>query len=109
MDKLKQAEELRKINVVWNRIISKIQDALVDYKVLTAEDIDDIVVNEWKKERKFVMERINLWEIEYQRKFYLEPLIIDQLVFYILESWKDKKNRKRDIDWLNLKIEGDKS
>ena len=52
MDKLKQAEELRKINVVWNRIISKIQDALVDYKVLTAEDIDDIVVNEWKKERK---------------------------------------------------------
>ena len=59
--------------------------------------------------KSFVMERINLWEIEYQRKFYLEPLIIDELVFYILESRKDKKNRKRDIDWLNLKIEGDKS
>ena len=59
--------------------------------------------------KSFVMERINLWEIEYQRKFYLEPLIIDELVFYILESWKDKKNRKRDIDWLNLTIEGDKS
>ncbi len=52
MDKLKQAQELLRVNVVWNRIISKIQDALVDYQVLTADDIDDIVVKEWAKEKE---------------------------------------------------------
>ena len=52
MDKLKQAQELLRVNVVWNRVISKIQDALVDYQVLTADDIDDIVVKEWAKEKE---------------------------------------------------------
>jgi hypothetical protein len=52
LDKLKQAQELLRVNVVWNRVISKIQDALVDYEVLTADDIDDIVVKEWAKEKE---------------------------------------------------------
>jgi hypothetical protein len=49
LDKLKQAQELLRVNVVWNRIIEKIKDNL-DIGSSDKDIIDDIVHNEWAKE-----------------------------------------------------------
>ena len=49
MDKLKQAQELLRVNVVWNIIIQEIKDTL-DIGSSDKDIIDDIVHNEWAKE-----------------------------------------------------------
>lgn len=51
MDKLKQAQELLRLNTVWNRIISRIKDTL---EIGSSEKdlIDDIVQEEWAKEKR---------------------------------------------------------
>ena len=49
MNKLKQAQELLRVNVVWNRIIQEIKDTL-DIGSSDKDIIDDIVHNEWAKE-----------------------------------------------------------
>lgn len=50
MDKLKQAQELLRVNVVWNKIIQKIKDNL-EIGSSEKDMIDDIVHNEWAKEK----------------------------------------------------------
>jgi hypothetical protein len=51
LDKLKQAQELLRLNTVWNRIISRIKDTL---EIGSSEKdlIDDIVQEEWAKEKR---------------------------------------------------------
>lgn len=49
MNKLKQVQELLRVNVVWNRIIQEIKDTL-DIGSSDKDIIDDIVHNEWAKE-----------------------------------------------------------
>ena len=51
MDKLKQAQELLRVNTVWNRIIQQIKNSL---EIGSSEKglIDDIVHNEWAKEKE---------------------------------------------------------
>lgn len=51
LDKLKQAQELLRVNVVWNKIIQKIKDNL-EIGSSEKDMIDDIVHNEWAKEKK---------------------------------------------------------
>ena len=51
MDKLKQAQELLRVNVVWNKIIQKIKDNL-EIGSSEKDMIDDIVHNEWAKEKE---------------------------------------------------------
>lgn len=51
MDKLKQAQELLRVNVVWNKIIQKIKDNL-EIGSSEKDIIDDIVHNEWAKEKE---------------------------------------------------------
>ncbi len=51
MDKLKQAQELLRVNVVWNKIIKKIKDNL-EIGSSEKDMIDDIVHNEWAKEKE---------------------------------------------------------
>lgn len=51
MDKLKQAQELLRVNVVWNKIIQKIKDNL-EIGSSEKDMIDDIVQNEWAKEKE---------------------------------------------------------
>jgi hypothetical protein len=49
LNKLKQVQELLRVNVVWNRIIQEIKDTL-DIGSSDKDIIDDIVHNEWAKE-----------------------------------------------------------
>ena len=49
--KLKQAQELLRVNVVWNKIIQKIKDNL-EIGSSEKDMIDDIVHNEWAKEKE---------------------------------------------------------
>jgi len=51
LDKLKQAQELLRVNVVWNKIIQKIKDSL-EIGSSEKDMIDDIVHNEWAKEKE---------------------------------------------------------
>tara|TARA_R100000278_G_scaffold29644_1_gene27148 strand:+ start:1674 stop:1853 length:180 start_codon:yes stop_codon:yes gene_type:complete len=51
LDKLKQAQELLRVNVVWNKIIQKIKDNL-EIGSSEKDMIDDIVHNEWAKEKE---------------------------------------------------------
>lgn len=51
MDKLKQAQQLLRVNVVWNKIIQKIKDNL-EIGSSEKDMIDDIVHNEWAKEKE---------------------------------------------------------
>ena len=51
MDKLKQAQELLRVNVVWNKIIQKIKDNL-EIGSSEKDMIDNIVHNEWAKEKE---------------------------------------------------------
>ena len=51
MDKLKQAQELLRINTVWNRIIQRIKNSL-DVGSSEKDLIDDIVQIEWAKEKR---------------------------------------------------------
>lgn len=54
--------------------------------------------------RQFVMERIKNWETIENRKFYLEPKIINELVYYIYETWRMSEGQKsmdlNYIDWI---------
>ena len=55
MDKLKQAEELRRVNTVWNKIIQRIKINLgidSNEKPVSNDMIDFIVKDEWKKENE---------------------------------------------------------
>ena len=51
MDKLKQAQELLRINTVWNRIIQRIK---INLEIGSSEKdiIDFIVKDEWEKENE---------------------------------------------------------
>jgi len=51
MDKLKQAEELRRVNTVWNKIIQRIK---INLGIDSNEEdmIDFIVKDEWEKENE---------------------------------------------------------
>ena len=51
LDKLKQAQELLRVNTVWNRIIQRIKNSL---EIGSSEKdlIDDIVQIEWAKEKR---------------------------------------------------------
>lgn len=55
MDKLKQAEELRRVNTVWNKIIQRIKINLgidSNEKPVSNDMIDFIVKDEWEKENE---------------------------------------------------------
>jgi len=55
MDKLKQAQELLRINTVWNRIIQRIKINLgidSNEKPVSNDMIDFIVKDEWEKENE---------------------------------------------------------
>ena len=59
MNKLKQAQEIFRINSIWNQVIERIKLSLISY---TENDtwndaIDEIVADEWKKEN--LREKIN--------------------------------------------------
>jgi len=57
------------------------------------------------KARQFVMERIKNWETIENRKFYLEPKIIDELVYYIYETWRMSEGQKSmDLNYLDWKV-----
>ena len=51
MSKLKQAQEIFRIHTIWNNIIEKIKDKL-DIGSSDKDVIDDIVHNEWAKEKR---------------------------------------------------------
>jgi len=51
LDKLKQAQELLRVNTVWNGIIKRIKDSL-DIGSSEKDLIDDIVQIEWAKEKR---------------------------------------------------------
>jgi hypothetical protein len=51
LDKLKQAQELLRINTVWNRIVQRIKNSL-DIGSSEKDLIDDIVQIEWAKEKR---------------------------------------------------------
>lgn len=51
LDKLKQAQELLRLNTVWNRIILRIKDTL-EIGSSEKDIIDDIVQDEWAKEKR---------------------------------------------------------
>tara|TARA_X000001382_G_scaffold130426_2_gene125261 strand:- start:903 stop:1082 length:180 start_codon:yes stop_codon:yes gene_type:complete len=51
MSKLKQAQEIFRIHTIWNNIIEKIKDKL-DIGSSDKDMIDDIVHNEWAKEKR---------------------------------------------------------
>ena len=51
LDKLKQAQELLRVNTVWNRIIQRIKNSL-DIGSSEKDLIDDIVQIEWAKEKR---------------------------------------------------------
>lgn len=59
MNKLKQAQEIFRINSIWNQVIERIKLSLISYtKNDTWNDaIDEIVADEWKKEN--LKEKIN--------------------------------------------------
>lgn len=52
MDKLKQAQELLRINTVWNKIIQRIK---INLEIGSSEKdmIDYIVKDEWEKENEW--------------------------------------------------------
>jgi hypothetical protein len=55
MDKLKHAEELRRVNTVWNKIIQRIKINLgidSNEKPVSNDMIDFIVKDEWEKENE---------------------------------------------------------
>ena len=51
MSKLKQAQEIFRIHTIWNNIIEKIKNKL-DIGSSDKDMIDDIVHNEWAKEKR---------------------------------------------------------
>jgi len=51
MDLLKLAQEISRINSIWNNIIEKIKEKL-DIGSSDKDMIDDIVHNEWAKEKR---------------------------------------------------------
>ena len=51
MDKLKQAQELLRINTVWNKIIQRIKINL-EISSSAKDMIDYIVKDEWEKENE---------------------------------------------------------
>lgn len=38
--------------------------------------------------KQFVMKRIESFEVEEQRKYYLEPKIIDEWAYYVYCTWR---------------------
>jgi len=51
LDKLKQAQELLRINTVWNKIIEEIKNTL-EIGSSEKDIIDDIVQRTWAKEKE---------------------------------------------------------
>jgi hypothetical protein len=51
MSKLKEAQEIFRINTIWNNIIEKIKEKL-DIGSSDKDMIDDIVHNEWAKGKR---------------------------------------------------------
>ena len=51
LNKLEQAQELLRVNTVWNRIIQRIKNSL-DIGSSEKDLIDDIVQIEWAKEKR---------------------------------------------------------
>ena len=55
--------------------------------------------------KQFVMKRIESFEVEEQRKYYLEPKIIDEWAYYVYCTWrKNTLIRQWDIKYLELDI-----
>jgi hypothetical protein len=51
--------------------------------------------------KQFVMKRIEGFEIEEQRKYYLEPKLVDEWSYYVYCTWKDNTVvRGWDLDYL---------
>ena len=67
-----------------------------------------MVKQRYKKEelqllaKQFVMKRIESFEIEEQRKYYLEPKIVDEWSYYVYCAWRnDTLIRRWDLTYLD--------
>ena len=51
--------------------------------------------------RQFVMKRIEGFEIEEQRKYYLEPKLVSEWTYYVYSTWRaNTMIRGWDLDYL---------
>ena len=44
--------------------------------------------------KQFVMKRIEGFEIEEQRKYYLEPKLVEEWAYYVFCTWKDNTMKR---------------
>ena len=55
--------------------------------------------------KQFVMKRIEGFEIEEQRKYFLEPKLVDEWAYYVYCTWRDNTMiRSWDLDYLYDKL-----
>ena len=51
--------------------------------------------------RQFVMKRIEGFEVEEQRKYYLEPKLVSEWTYYVYATWRaNTMIRSWDLDYL---------
>jgi len=75
-------------------------------KVLTLKESKNIA----KKAQHFIMQRIRDIEIIQGRKLLVEPILIDELEYYVVRSWLlDKEQMAFDVAYTKIRVNEEKN